>query len=70
MTTTTKTTLTDRNNIPIGFLETTGTMTKILDRNCIPLGTYDSKTDWTLILTGQPVGRGNLLVSLLPPQRR
>jgi hypothetical protein len=70
MTTTTRTAITNQHCVPIGFLETTGTVTTILNRHNVPLGTYDSKTNWTKNLHGTPLGQGNLLVTLLPPQRR
>lgn len=70
MTTTTKTTLTNRNNIPIGFIETNGTRSTLTNRDNQVLGFYDVATNWTTNRNNQPVGQGNLLVTLLPVQDR
>lgn len=68
---TVKTTLTNQNGQPIGYLETTGTVTKLTNINQQPLGSFDSQSNWTRNQNSQPVGQGNQLASLLPcPNRR
>jgi hypothetical protein len=64
-----KTTLTDRNNQILGFVETAGTRSTLTDRNNQILGFYDSGTNWTTNRDNQPIGQGNLLAVLLPAKQ-
>ncbi len=67
---TTRTQLTNEHNNSIGYIETDGPVTRILNIHNVVLGSFDARDGWTKNVHGTVIGRGNLLLTLLPPQRR
>jgi len=49
----------------LGEIRIDGSKQTLRDKHFNPLGSYDSRDDWTRDKYGNPVGRGNLLVTLL-----
>jgi hypothetical protein len=61
-------TLRDRYGTRIGEIVIHGSRAELHDRYGYLLGWYSSDTNWTHEQYGNMIGRGNLLVTLLPEQ--
>ena len=57
--------LRDRYGDRIGEIQINGSKSTLRDKCGNPLGSYDSHDDFTRDLYGNPIGKGNLLVTLL-----
>ena len=57
--------LRDKYGVVLGEIRIDGSKQTLFDRHFNRLGEYDARTDWTRDKYGNPVGRGNLLVTLL-----
>ena len=57
--------LRDNHGEKIGEIQMNGSKYTLRDKHDNPLGSYDSHDDFTRDLYGNPIGRGNLLVTLL-----
>ena len=49
----------------LGEIRIDGSKQTLWDKYFNPVGSYDAHTDWTRDKYGNPVGRGNLLTTLL-----
>ena len=58
-------TLRNKHGEKIGEIQMNGSKSTLRDRHGNLLGSYDSHDDLTRDLYGNPIGRGNLLVTLL-----
>ena len=57
--------LRDKYGVFIGEIRIEGSKQTLWDKHFNRLGEYDSHTDWTRDKYGNPVGRGNLLTTML-----
>jgi hypothetical protein len=57
--------LRDKYGVFLGEIRIEGSKQTLCDRHFNRLGEYDAHTDWTRDKYGNPVGRGNMLVTLL-----
>ena len=57
--------LRDKYGVVLGEIRIDGTKQTLFDRHFNRLGEYDSRTNRTVDKYGNPIGQGNLLVTLL-----
>ena len=57
--------LQDKYGVVVGEIRIDGSKQTLFDSHFDRLGEYDSRTGWTRDKYGNPIGHGNLLVTLL-----